>query len=165
MGFFFRGGFAVVLALSSLSVRAELRITVPSEACRLMRDAGLVTRGWKNDYGSEYWCSSPYKQIGVGYPLANNLAYYVDGTKKKANQVKLVLNVNNRSAAEAGHNELLRASSSLVASQTGQEMPESLRTAIEQGLSVSEVVGKANVDVVREDWPTGKGYEMKVIIK
>jgi hypothetical protein len=108
---------------------------------------------------------SPYKELGAGNPLANNLAYYVDGNASAATQVKLVLNVNNRSAAKPAHAELLKAAEALSIKSTGQQLTQPIRDAIQQGKNASGKLGKSALEVMRDDWPTGKGYEIHVIIK
>ena len=146
-------------------VVAELRITKPSEACKLLEKSNLATRGWKSYYGSEYGCSSPYKELGSDFPLANNIAYYVGGTSNTVSEVKLVLNINNQSSSTAAHKELLKSANLLLQKVSGQKLTSSLSSAIKNGKPNSEKIGSTNVEIIRDDWPTGKGYEIKVIIK
>jgi hypothetical protein len=108
---------------------------------------------------------SPYKELDAGNPLANNLAYYVDGNASAATQLKLVLNVNNRAAAKSAHSELLKATDALSIKSTGQRLTQQLREAIQQGKKASGKVGMCVVEIMREDWPTGKGYEVHVTFK
>ena len=160
--------FLIATALclcSTLPVNAALLISTPAEVCSLLNEHGLATRGWRNPDGLGFYCSSPYKQIGAGFPLANNLAYYVDGTSTTVRQVKLVLNINDRNTATAAHNELLNAATALTLKVIGAQLPKVVRSAITSGGKASQKVGSAIVEVNRIDWPTGKGYEVKVIIK
>ena len=50
------------------SAHAELQVTAPSSACSIVEHVGLVTRGWKDRGGADYGCTTPYKDIGTGYP-------------------------------------------------------------------------------------------------
>lgn len=143
-----------------LPVRAALLVSTPSQVCSFLSDAGLVTRGWKNQYDQEFGCSSPYKELGSGLPIANNLAFYVQGTSSAVREVKLVLNVNNRAAATSAHQELLKAASSLSVKATGEQLPQTVKDAILSGSKASQQVGSSTVDIMRQDWPTGKGYEV-----
>jgi hypothetical protein len=147
------------------SAQAQLKETQPSTACAYLADIGLATRGWKNYYDDAYGCSSPYKDIGSGFPLKNNLAYYVDGEVSTVHQLKLVLNVNNRAEAKKAHTELVKATEVLIKKALNESIPEDIVDAITQGKTLSSIIGTAIVDVVRDDWPTGKGYGIKVIIK
>lgn len=149
---------------------AALKETNPSIACKLLNASGLITGAWK-DYGpgggsaGNFGCTSPYKELGSGYPLANNLAYYVDGGKSAATQAKLVLNVNNKSQAPSAHSALLSSSELLSISITGAKLPASVKEAISAGKPIKAKVGQSAVEVLRDNWPTGKGYELHVIFK
>jgi hypothetical protein len=77
----------------------------PETACLLLADIpGMQTRGYQN-YAmvnklppepwmpKEYWCTSPYKQIGTVFPIPDNIVYDVTGDQHTVNELKLVLNV------------------------------------------------------------------------
>jgi hypothetical protein len=159
----FRIIIGLILFFATSIVNAELQITSPTDVCNLLNKLGLSTGGWKDNYG--YGCNSPYKEIGSGYPLANNLAYYVDGSISSVSEVKLVININNKSSAKSAHKALLDASHVLSKRLSGKDLPKSIISAIESGKASSHNIGKTVVDVVRFDWPTGRGYEVKVIFK
>jgi len=154
-----------IAILSASTASAELKSTVPADVCAYMSVMGLKTRGWKNQYDNIYGCSSSYKDIGTGYPLANNLAYYAEGERTVVTQVKLVLNVNNKGASNAAHSELLKAAEALTTKASGKTLPQSLKDAIKSGSKRSAKVGNSSIEVVRINWPTGKGYEIKVFIE
>ncbi|MBX3517936.1 MAG: hypothetical protein KF815_13465 [Rhodospirillales bacterium] len=154
--------FALVV---SNTARAELKPAEPTVLCSYMQDVGFVTRGWKNYYENAFGCSSPYKELGTGFPLANNLAYYAEGNKETVTQLKLVLNVNNSKTANAAHEELLKASEALSIKATGANLPQPLKDAIKSGKKATAKIGSASMEVVRENWPSNKGYEIKVIIR
>jgi hypothetical protein len=146
-------------------VTAAMKDIKPSVACNYLASIGLSTRGWKSYYDDVYSCSSPYKEFGSGYPLKNNLAYYVEGTATAVKQLKLVVNVNNRAEAKEAHAELLKAAEVLVKKSLNESLSDSIHNAITNGKNMSSKIGDATVEVVRDNWPTGKGYEIKVIIK
>ncbi len=97
--------------------------------------------------------------------MPNNLAYYVTGAGSSASEVKLVLNFNQPSHSAAGSAALLAASKKLSQRALGARLPDSVAKLIKKGEGGSESVGSGTVEVVRDDWPTGKGYEVKVIIR
>ena len=146
---------------------ASLPVSYPASICAFLNNIGLSTGGWKNIYGSEFGCHSPYKDIGADTPLtsANNLAYYVDGDKASVNQAKLVLNVNNRSQATSAHSALLAASEELCAKISGTKLAINIRDAIVVGKPFKSNIGNVSVEIIRSDWPTGKGYELHVVFK
>ncbi|MFC1825463.1 hypothetical protein ACFL9T_22345 [Thermodesulfobacteriota bacterium] len=151
--------------LAAGDVTAAMKDIKPSVACNYLVSIGLSTRGWKNYYDDVYGCSSPYKEFGTGYPLKNNLAYYVEGTATAVRQLKLVVNVNNRDEAKKAHAELLKAAEVLFKKSLNKPLSDSIHNTITNGKNMSSKIGGAAVEIVRENWPTGKGYEIKVIIK
>lgn len=95
---------AILISLFNVTAaEASLAVTSPSSVCALLNNIDLAAGSWKNIYDNEFGCNSPYKKIGPGFPLENSLAYYADGNKNSVNQVKLVINVNNKSQAKSIH--------------------------------------------------------------
>lgn len=159
-----RTPFLILILLSfSLSVNAELKELSPSKVCNFLSKSGLSTGTWKDNYG--YECSSPYKKLGSGSSLANNIAYYVDGSSSKVEQVKLVININNASSSSFAHSELLKFSKILSTKLSGQKLPQSIANSIKYGKAGSQKINKTLIEVVRFNWPTGRGYEVKVVFK
>ncbi len=157
---------AIIISIFTCSsAEAALAITSPATVCALLNNEGLTTEGWRDASESEYGCNSSYKEIGTGFPLGNNLAYYVDGRKNLVVQAKLVLNVNDKSQATAAHSVLLGSSGVLSAKLGGVKLPQSLNDAIANGKSISATAGQATVKVMRKNWPNGNGYELHVIFK
>lgn len=144
---------------------AETRVTEPTQACSLLNEVGLQGRKWSNYYGQEFGCSSPYKDIGAAFPLPNNIAYYVKGSSEKASNFKIVLNVNDPSNASSAHKELQIASGILAkkVAQVNQNQP--ILNAIAEGRNFSQKTGNSTITVIKEVWPTGKGYEIRVSIE
>lgn len=156
----------VVAATFATSASAEIIDSTPSKVCSLLSDLGLKGRKWVDDYGDgSSGCSSDYKDIGAGDGLANNLAYYVTGVSQYVMEVKLVLNYNQPSQSNSATKALLAASKRLSQGALGASLPESVITLIKRGEHGSARVGKGVVEVVREEWPTGKGYEVQVMMR
>jgi hypothetical protein len=138
----------------------------PQDACAyLSHVSGLQTRGYKNQYETTFGCSSPYKELGSGSPLANSVAYYVGGNSQDANELKLVLNVNSAQSAKEAHATLLQYSEELTQKALGVPMSKDARSAISSGKAGKWTIGKAKVELARENWATGKGYELKYILR
>jgi hypothetical protein len=153
------------LILFPLAAFASIIEASPNQACAFLEGHGLATRGWKLQYEGVYGCSSPYKDLGAGNPLTNNLAYYVDGSAGKAEKLKLILNVNNRAEASSSQRELFKAAKTLCLKATGKELPQLVAQAISAGKKAASKVGSSSLEVIRIDWPTGKGFELKFIIE
>ena len=143
---------------------ASLAITSPTAVCVLLENDGLATRGWKS-YDNKFGCTSDYKEIGSGSPLVNHLAYYVDGDKNSVTQAMLVLSVHNKSQATSGHSALLSSSEELSIKLAAEKLPQTIKDAITGGKPMKAQVGQTTIKVERDEWPTGKGYELHVIFK
>ncbi len=155
--------YGCTLLFASSIANAELLINSPVQVCDILVTQGLSTRGWIDNYG--YGCSSNYKEIGIGSPLANNIAYYADGNANSVNQAKLVLNVNNKSQQKKAISELINSSGLLSKKLAGEELPQNLTKSIKKGKQATAVVGKTTIEVTRDEWPSGNGYEIHVIFK
>ena len=151
-------------AISSL-VHAELPTREVSTVRGYLVDQGLHTRKWKNLYDDLYSASSSYKEFGSGYPLRNNIAYYIRGTKAEANQLKLVLNVNVKKESSKAHAALAETSKVLYQRLTGKELSKEFYSTIVEGAEQSFSKDGYTVELVRKEWPTGKGYELQLIIE
>jgi hypothetical protein len=67
--------------------------------------------------------------------------------------------------AKDAHAEFLKIAQALYLKATGKKLDEQLVEAITKGAS-SEVVAKSfTTRLIRSDWPTGRGYELKFIIE
>lgn len=76
-----------------------------------------------------------------------------------------MLNVNDGASASSAHQELLKAAEALSIKETGKQLAQKLIDAINKGSNSSQKIGNATVEIARTDWPTGRGYEVKVTIK
>lgn len=156
---------AFILAATAVPASAAFQSIDPSIVCGYLSNSGLATRGWKHQYDNEFGCSSPYKEIGAGRPLANNLAYYVEGGPSEAKIVKLVLNINNKASASAAYAELVEAAQTLSPKLTGEKLPSEISSAITDGKNASVNAGGTTIRVLRIDWPTGKGHEINLFFQ
>lgn len=156
---------APLVLLFSASCLADLKQTAPDSVCSFLSDLDLKGRKW-TDYGDgTSGCASNYKDIGSGYPLANNLAFYAAGSDSTVDQVKLVLNFNQTKSVGMSISALGKASEKLSLKALGAQLPNSIKKAIVLGQPLTAAAGTGTIEVVRDDWPTGKGYEIQVIMK
>lgn len=137
----------------------------PSSACRYLTTLGMNSRGYKISYDDEYYCSTPYKDIGTGFPLPNNIAYYVEGDRAAARQLKLVLNINIRQQAKEAHEVLVVTARTLTQKALNLQLPTEIDHALINGRNGKWQISQAQIEVVRLDWPSGIGYEVKFLIQ
>ena len=137
-------------------------------ACAYLRSVGLDTgRYWRDDRERLFNCLSPVTPLGTaaepyGLGLKNNLAYYVNGDAERAHDLLLKLNVNQRQEAQQA---LLRAAKALTQQALNTSLPKAAEQAITAGKPWRGTVKAATIDLTREDWPTGKGYDLKFLIR
>jgi len=150
------------LLFSSVTILGDFKKEAPAVVCVYLKEVGLGAGRYRNDFANEYIANSPYKELGTGSPLRNNIAFYAEGTKQSVRLLKLVLNINHRDEAEAAHKELAKSGSLLSTKALEVELPAVVVAAIEQGKPGEWSVGGTKVTLVRVNWPTGKGYELKL---
>lgn len=136
----------------------------PGQACSFL-EPFLKTGAYKLDYEDNYYCFTPYKDVGGDSPgLANNLAYYVDGVQDVAEKLKLVLNYNQPKSAASATEQLISSSTMLAEKATDQRIPEEVARALSMGSPLVKSENGYRHEVKREDWPTGRGYEVHYVL-
>jgi hypothetical protein len=140
-------------------------------ACAYLRNIDLGTdRYWRDDGEPLFHCLSPYKELGrvadpMGLGLKNNLAYYVDGDAERSHQMKLVLNINQRHEAKQAHQALVRAAKALTHQALDTPLSKTAEQAITAGKPWKGTVKAATLELTRDEWPTGKGYELHFLVR
>ena len=156
---------APLVLLFSASCIAALKQTAPESVCAFLSNLDLKGRKWTDYSDGTSGCASNYKDIGSGSPMANNLAFYATGSDSTVDQVKLVLNFNQVKSVGMSISALGKASEKLSLEALGAPLPNSIKKAIVLGQPLTAAAGTGTIEVVRDNWPTGKGYEVQVIMK
>lgn len=142
--------------------------STPSTACSLLADMpDMQTGEYKNHPFSlpeQYYCASSFKLIGSGWPAENNLTYYAIGDRDTARALMLILNVN-MSAAKAGGTVLSIVSDLLAKRALGSKLSPDVLETLLLGQTGEWNAGKNQILVRRKDWPSGRGYELRFIIR
>jgi hypothetical protein len=143
---------------------ADFKFGTVETVCGYLEKDGYKTGTWKELFPGEYTACSKYKELGKGSPTST-VAYYVDGTKTAVTKAYVSLNMNSAGDAKEGAEELARAGASLVIKATGKDLPKEVTQAITDGKNGEWTVGGAKVKVVRDDYPTGKGYKLTLSVE
>ena len=162
--------FIFILILLSSNAFASLKNKIKtSSACYTLKTLGLqAAKDWH--YYGDYigWgCNSNYKEIRKNagqYYAAVNLSFYAEGLKNEVKKVYLSLNVNNKIDAKFGHEKLLESSSILYSKISGRSLTSDIVKAIINGKPFQKKLNDLDIQVTRDDWPTGKGYGVSFII-
>ena len=147
------------------SKKAQKHWQNPKVAKNFLDQNGIHTNQYKNRLGHEYASFSSYQDIGSGSLLPNNIAYYVKGDRDIVKTLKLVLNVNQPNDAQTAHSVMLKHSQTLYKEVFAQELPPNLKEAITIGNQDQLEVEGSVVTLSREDWVTGRGYSLELIIQ
>jgi hypothetical protein len=130
----------------------------PNE-CDFLTSENLSTRAWNKEYKS---CSSNYLDIDsniVGSSgMSNNIAYYY-----QKRQALIVLNMNAPQNTKRSLDKLISSANTLSINSSGLELPKNIAEAIKDHskLPLSMANNKHRWKLVKEQWPSGNGYELK----
>lgn len=115
--------------------------------------------------GNDYSCGSKYKDIGSGFPLANNIAYYVRGTQDRAQRLRILLNVNQPMLIGEAMPVFSHAADTLFKAVFSTSLTSEISSALAEGKKGSWSHAGYVIEVNKEDWPTGRGYEFNFVIR
>jgi len=134
----------------------------PAIACAFMSDK-LSPGPYKNESGSSFACLSEEKALGAGSP-ANNIAYYAKGDPGRARLVGLSLKVNQPESAGDALQKLVEYSQQLSEKATGIPLSNATAKAMLAGNAGRGKVGSTKVEILKQSFPDGKGYELNFVI-
>lgn len=120
--------------------------------------------GTYNDGGGNvFGCMSEEKNLGAGSP-SNTITYYARGEAERAQQVGLRLKVNEPEKASEALQTLLEYSQQLSERSIGIPLSTSASRAILSGNGGKGKVGTTKIEILRQNFPDGKGYVLNYII-
>lgn len=152
---------ALAFSAASASHAADGKGFSPATACKVLeRTPGFKPNpsGYAALYDDVYSCGTPYKDLG-SQDLPNNVALYGRGTKDEVTRVKLMLNVNVESRAAADTKALAALCTKMIQGLTGS-VPAEFGKKASQGKPFEEQFQGYRVFLTKEEWPTGKGFEL-----
>ena len=104
-------------------------------------------------------------EIGEGI-IPDTIAFYVTGSEKVANILKVQLSVNDSSRSNISQNMLLDVSNVLCQGSLNRYLPDEIRSAILNGKPHTEIYGNKKVSLEKEIWPghVFGGYNVDFIV-
>lgn len=137
---------------------------VPESCSYLGSLSGYEPNDYKGSYAgdTEYMCGTPYKNIGsaTNSKLANNISYYVKGNQFSANELKLILNINQPKQSKSAKKELANAVDVLFEAVFDKKTDEKIKKSILAGTDGEWIVGSHKISLIKNVWSTGAGYEL-----
>lgn len=136
----------------------------PYTAKNFLVEEGLDT-GYYHRSFDEWFASSEMVEFGDEI-VPCNITYYVNGLEKKAEQLKISINVNDQSMTELALEKLVRTSSSLFEKAIGEHMPENILSSIKIGDEVSVKHRGMKVTIIKNYWSEHKrgGFDIKFLL-
>lgn len=123
--------------------------------------------GYSQLYEGVHSCGTRYKHIGTdnSSALANNLSYYAAGTPDTVRRLRLLLNINQPSNDTLAREQLAAAAAPLFHAATGDSLPASIHAAIKNAVPGQWDESGYRIELKKDVWPTGKGYELNFVIR
>lgn len=163
------GIFIIIAAIAtcsnndSTSSYHEKSILGVSQACSVFNTEMTAWKSSNND--GTYRCISSYIDVSpeANNKMANNVAYYVEGSRDAVKEAKVVLNVNNTKYKTQSTNEFLKMVEVLYTQLNNGALPLEIKTAIKNKAPYESNDGKLiySVEFTKND----SGYTQKFIIR
>ena len=140
-------------ALVQVSQAADL-FANPQKTCSSLKSDGLSTEGWKtsNAFPGEWLCMTTLIPFGSAGPngMANNIAFYVNGTKaSRANDIRLKININNSRQRTQAFARLAAATEALFKA-LDQSVPTALTDALAKQKPTTFTTDFGKVELILE---------------
>lgn len=132
----------------------------PYKAKDFLIKEGLNTRFYTHYYEDEWGASSDYLDLNDDEIVSNRIAYYVTGNQEIATSLKLCLSVNAPKHADSAKLKLTQIVKALYKEALQKSIPSEIESALINGYNTSMVDGDKRIKVIKEDWPTQKGFNL-----
>lgn len=155
---------AASAAVLSLNCLAELRITSPNEACRVLSDTRLRANSWSIQADGTEGCSSSVRAITVASSSGNTIAFMAQGTHQVPERLSLKIDIASANLADDAKREMIKAAKRLSVRALGSSIPHSVDNAILKGENASLQVGSGAVIITRTNQDKG-AYQLMLTVQ
>jgi hypothetical protein len=132
----------------------------PYKAKNFLINDKLGTGFYINHYENEWGASSNYLDLEEGEIMPNRIAYYVTGNQLLVKSLKLCLSVNAPNHSVSAITKLAQIAKSLYKEALQKPLPSEIEAAILNKRSISVSDENRKIAVLKEDWPTQRGYNL-----
>ena len=140
----------------------------PYSAKNFLVKKDIKTGYYHPDKLGKWFACSPYKNLIIDQEIIpNNIAYYINGNSSIANELKIVLNINEKDSAIYAHKELLDYAKILYSNSLFTEIPSDFEDAILNGYDKIYFKDNKEISIIKKCWSNSQkdGYDIKFIIK
>ena len=136
----------------------------PYKAKYFLSKEGLEAGNYNKSF-EEWYASSPMMEFGEGI-IPDNIAFYIEGTEKIANTLKIKLNINDSSRSNVSQKKLLDVSNVLCHASLNRGLSDVIKNAILNAKPYTEAHGNKKVSLQKEIWRKHAygGYDVKFIV-
>jgi hypothetical protein len=127
----------------------------PYLAMQFMADVGYDTGHYHRSFEEEWFASSPMREIASGFPMPNNIAYYIEGTEFAANTLKVKLNVNDPASSGAAEDLFIVGCMHLLEQSVSLNAVERMKMDIASLSTFEGEIPHGSVMLLREDFVGG----------
>jgi hypothetical protein len=137
----------------------------PDELCRLMEPHGMRTsRGWIHQINDEWGFATSQVVVSGTKPFENGVVFVGNGTRNRVGDLVLKLYVNDPETANDAQRALATFAGTLISGALGSSVPGDLTSAILAGRPGAWSLAGHKVTLERNVWPTGKGYDLRLVV-
>jgi len=132
----------------------------PYQAQGFIKSHGIETGYYKELEGEWFSCSPPV-EFGEGL-FPSIITYYIDGTRRAANSLKLSISVNDSNNRDQVKDKMLEVAETLYQKSVGKKLPEEFQKIIFDEEKHEHQYGPYKVSFKKDVWPNHslKGYSL-----
>lgn len=124
----------------------------PYEAQKYIEDYGISTGDYHEQY-DEWFASSQLIEIGdESTIMRDNIAYYIEGEKKAAKKLKLILSVYNSKNVSGSESKFTEIARALYKKAVSQNIPDNFDSFLNSKEGIFQATEHIKVCLLREEW-------------
>lgn len=135
----------------------------PYTAQKFLEHHCVICRDYHEQY-DEWFCGSNMLEIGDGYNMSNNIAYYINGTDINAKELSLILNVNNLNIQQKSEELFYNIAMTMLKRSVDSYPEEDLREILDNENTQAQPKPYLTVSHTLTRWENGNGYTRNIRI-
>jgi hypothetical protein len=137
----------------------------PIRACNYLVGSDIQTEGYQQYHGNTYGCEGSYQGAESSLKGGNYLTYQVMGTEDSVEKLELALSVMADGSREQALSSFADLAEELFSRALERPLPGEVRSFIQNGEQGIWELEEATVDLTREGWSSGNGFDLILVIK
>jgi hypothetical protein len=160
-GFFALAAFLVLLPPPAAGFTSDS----PLRACNYLVGSDVQTEGYQHYHGDTYGCEGSYTGSNQSLRNGNYLTYQVLGSADRVRRLELSLSVMSSGNRHRALSSFADLAGKLFSRALGRPLPGEVSDFIQNGQQgVWELEG-ATLELTRQEWSSGKGFDLILSIE